>query len=300
MNKKFVLFIFLLAVLNPFNASSTAWDTCPMDGTKIDVSELININRPAGIASYVCNAPVATFDMEIKQMALCTADPTNYINGISSVDPCFYLLNHRTGDSVINVGITPAASASFPTTFPPTGTYSHSYALLNNTFSITAEYETNATVLAANEAGNGWIASSFVGPGNRSVSMRNMALGSWQLFTEGFQSSQSSKNTMLFSYDSLSTSNFLNTLTSTNSRGNLEILTLVDSSGNLAADYSDVSDMLFIETFPSPIEITDKTTELRYMYSQRLAGRFIWTNAGSSWVSLGFHLGSIGFKTEFN
>jgi hypothetical protein len=58
--------------------------------------------------------------------------------------------------------------------------------------------------------------------------------------------------------------------------------------------------MLFIETFPSPIEITDKTTELRYMYSQRLAGRFIWTKSGASWVSLGFHLGNIGFKTEFN
>ena len=50
----------------------------------------------------------------------------------------------------------------------------------------------------------------------------------------------------------------------------------------------------------SPFEVTDKTTELRYMYSQRLAGRFIWTLAGSSWVSTGFHLENIRFKTEFN
>ena len=301
MFKKLSFFIFLISIFNPFHHNAMAWDTCPMDGTKIDVSELININRPAGINSYVCNAPVDSFNMTVKQLAMCTADPTDYLNGNSSVDPCFYFWNHREGDAAISMGVTPAAETSFPAIFPPTGTYTHGYALTSMTFEITAEYETNAIVTAGNEAGNAWTGALFVGPGNRSGSMEDMANGSWQLFTEGFLSSQSSKNTLSFSYNSLDTQSFLNTLSLTSVRGSAQNMYVVNSSGTLASNYSEAQDLLVVETYLEPRVITDLTKEIIYKYSNSLAGRFFWENlGGGNWLALGFQLGYLGFDMEFN
>lgn len=279
-----------------------AWDTCPMDGTKIDRSELINVTRPAGTFSYVCEAPVETFDITIRQLAMCTSDPTDYLNGNSSEDPCIYLLDYKAGDTPISVGITSAAETSFPATFPPTGTYTHGYGLLDKTIAITAEYEVNNTILAANENGNGWVPGiTFFGPGNRTVTMENLANAQWQLSTEGFASSQSQKNTINFAYNSLSTSSFLNTLSSVHpTSGNVQKTYLLDSNSSLASTYNEVEDLLIVDTYASPKVITDATNEIIYKYSPALAGRIIWEKSGPLWIAYGFMLGNVQFAMDFN
>ena len=116
--------------------------------------------------------------------------------------------------------MTSVAETSFPATFPPTGIYTHGYALIDKTIAITAEYEVNNTIRAGNEAGNGTIEGTFFGPGNRTVTMKNLEDGLWTLSTEAFSSSQSTKNTMNFVYNSLSITQFLNTLSTTSASGN--------------------------------------------------------------------------------
>ena len=279
-----------------------AWDACPMDGAKIDRSELINITRPVGTFSYVCEAPVETFNLTIRQLAMCTSDPTDFLNGNSSEDPCIYLLDYKAGDIPISIGITSASEASFPATFPPTGTYTHGYGLLDKTIEITSEYEVNNTITAANEDGNGWVSGvTFFGPGNRTVTMENLVDDLWQLSTEGYASSQSQKNTINFAYNSLSTSSFLNTISSVHpTSGNIQKTYLLDSNSSLASSYSDVQDLLIVDTYASPKVITDATNEIIYKYSPDIAGRIIWENVGEQWIAYGFMLGNIKFAMEFN
>ena len=299
---RFFLLILILFNLNFFNSSALAqWDSCPYEGTKIDRSELININRPAGIISYVCEAPVDSFNIVFKQLAMCTSDPTDFLNGTSEDDPCIYLMNTNTGDSELSIGITSSAETSFQATFPPTGTYTHGYSLLDKTIGITAEYEVNGAILAANEDGNAWQGATFFGPGNRTVTMENLVDDLWQLSTEGFTSSQSSKNTINFAYDSLSTSEFQSTLSQTHpTTGNVQMMYLTNSDGKVASTFSEVQDVLIVETYASPTIITDQTSEISFKYSPDLAGRIIWEETMGQWVAFGFMLGNIKFSMEFN
>ena len=299
---KFHKLTFFVFIIQAFTLNAFAnWDACPYEGTKIDRSELININRPAGMFSYVCEAPVESFNIVFKQLAMCTADPTDFLNGTSEVDPCIYLMNTNTGDSELSIGITSSAETSFQATFPPTGTYTHGYTLLDKTIGITAEYEINDVIFAANENGNAWQVSTFFGPGNRTVTMKNLVDDLWQLSTEGFTSSQSSKNTINFAYDSFSTSQFLNTLSQTHpTTGNAQIMYLTNSDGKVASTFSEVQDVLIVDTYASPTIITDQTSEISFKYSPDLAGRIIWEETMGQWVAFGFMLGNIKFSMEFN
>ena len=296
---KLTFFVFIIQALT-VNAFAN-WDACPYEGTKIDRSELTNINRPAGMFSYVCEAPVESFNIVFKQLAMCTADPTDFLNGTSEVDPCIYLMNTNTGDSELSIGITSSAETSFQATFPPTGTYTHGYTLLDKTIGITAEYEVNDVIFAANGDGNAWQVSTFFGPGNRTVTMKNLVDDLWQLSTEGFTSSQSSKNTINFAYDSFSTSQFLNTLSQTHpTTGNAQMMYLTNSDGKVASTFSEVQDVLIVDTYASPTIITDQTSEISFKYSPDLAGRIIWEEMVGQWVAFGFMLGNIKFSMEFN
>lgn len=304
---KIYKFFFLVVVINAMNSHlyASSYDACPYEGTKIAREELINLTRPVGTQSYVCHAPVESFDIVFNQLAMCTADPTQFLNGSSDVDPCIYLMNTRNGDDPLSMGMTSAAETSFPATFPPTGVYTHGYALIDKTISITAEYEVNNTIRAGNSEGNTTIEGTFLGPGNRTVTMENLANGLWTLSTEAFSSSQSTKNTVNFVYNSLSVSQFLNTLSTTSALGNSQINYLLNNDGKLASTYSEVDGLLLIETYSNPKVISDQTSEILYKFSPDLAGRIIWENGallglGDIWVASGFMLGNIRFTMDFN
>ena len=299
-------FIFLLVAINALNSNAYASsvDNCPYEGTKIARGELVDLTRPEGTTSYLCQAPVESFEIVINQLAMCTADPTQYLNGSDEVDPCVYLMNTRNGDDPLTIGMTSVAETSFPATFPPTGIYTHGYALIDKTIAITAEYEVNNTIRAGNEAGNGTIEGTFFGPGNRTVTMKNLEDGLWTLSTEAFSSSQSTKNTMNFVYNSLSITQFLNTLSTTSALGNAHMNYLLKTDGKLASTYSEVDGLLLIETYGDPKVVTDQTTEILYKFSPDLAGKIVWEKmnfgAGDVWIASGFLLGNIRFTMDFN
>ena len=131
--------------------------------------------------------------------------------------------------------------------------------------------------------------------------MKNLVDDLWQLSTEGFTSSQSSKNTINFAYDSLSTSEFQSTLSQTHpTTGNVQMMYLTNSDGKVASTFSEVQDVLIVETYASPKIITDQTSEISFKYSPDLAGRIIWEETMGQWIAFGFMLGNIKFSMEFN
>ena len=80
--------------------------------------------------------------------------------------------------------------------------------------------------------------------------MKNLVDDLWQLSTEGFTASQSSKNTINFAYDSFSTSQFLNTLSQTHpTTGNAQMMYLTNSDGKVASTFSEVQDVLIVDTY---------------------------------------------------
>ena len=64
--------------------------------------------------------------------------------------------------------------------------------------------------------------------------------------------------------------------------------------------FSEVQDVLIVETYASPTIITDQTSEISFKYSPDLAGRIIWEEIMGQWVAFGFMLGNIKFSMEFN
>ena len=69
---KIYKFIFLVVVINAMNSHlyASSYDACPYEGTKIAREELINLTRPVGTQSYVCHAPVESFDIVFKFFVL--------------------------------------------------------------------------------------------------------------------------------------------------------------------------------------------------------------------------------------
>ena len=242
------------------------YENCPMVDGKIDVSELVNIVPYSGTAR-TCDAPVSNFILTINKLALCTSDPNDYILGNSTADPCYYLWNTAEGNEAISFGVEKGNEYSFPATLPPSGTYTAGYAEISATIPIYVELEFDEELMfGGNSAGTGWSVpspSKFIAGGERNMSMQDFLTGNLFGFTEAFSESQPNFNDYSFTYNSLSTTEFLNTLisyTAVSHNGNYRSVFLLNDSGRLASTYSDVSSLIIKDEFSSPITITDQTS----------------------------------------
>ena len=100
--------------------AANGYDNCPMNGDMIDVSELASVTTGA-FPLKTCDAPVSAFELTFHALGMCNSDPTDFLLGNSTVDPCFYLWNTATGDNSISFGVTSSSETSFPATLPPSG-----------------------------------------------------------------------------------------------------------------------------------------------------------------------------------
>ena len=131
-----ILILFLLLTSNSYSN----YDSCPMNGSKIDVSELSNITTGSG-SLKMCDAPVDSFNIVVHQLTMCTSDPIDYLLGNTTENPCVYLWNTSNGDDAISFGVTKSSETTFPATLPPTGVYTHGYASLSTSLNINIELE---------------------------------------------------------------------------------------------------------------------------------------------------------------
>ena len=282
------------------------FENCPMVDGKIDASELENIaTNPGG--ARTCDAPVDNFLLTIYKLALCTSDPNDYILGNSTTDPCFYLWNTAEGDEAISFGVEKGNEFSFPALLPPSGVYTAGYAEMSVTVPINVELEFDeALMFGGNSEGTAWslpIPSRFIGGGDRNMTMQDFLSGSYFGFTEAFSESQSTFNNYSFTYNSLSTTGFLNTLvndTALSHNGNYRSTFLLNDSGALASTYSDATSLIIKDKFSNPITITDQTSTVTYKYSPDYAARITFVpTGGGGWVVTSILFGDTQFAMEF-
>ena len=282
------------------------FDNCPMNDGKIDVSEISNITTCSG-GLCTCDAPASTFNITVHALALCESDPMENILGNTAVDPCFYLWNTANGDSEISFGVTTSSETTFPAVLPPTGVYTHGYGLVSATIPISVELEFDEQKLyAGNSDGTNWDLSapkSFVGGGNRSMSMKDFSEGNIYGFTEAFSESQSSFNNYSFTYNSLETSSFVNRISRNipnSHNGALTDTFLLNNDNNLASSYDEVTKILVLDEYASPFTISDFTKMITYKYSPTYVARLTFSAFGGGYIVTSILFGGSRFDIEFN
>jgi hypothetical protein len=161
-------------------------------------------------------------------------------------------------------------------------------------------------MFGGNSAGTGWSVpspSKFIAGGERNMSMQDFLTGNLFGFTEAFSESQPNFNDYSFTYNSLSTTEFLNTLisyTAVSHSGNYRSVFLLNDSGRLASTYSDVSSLIIKDEFSSPITITDQTSTVTYKYSTDYAARITVVPTGlGGWFVTSILFGDTQFAMEF-
>jgi hypothetical protein len=309
MTKNFFLtftYISLIYFLYSQSFAANGFDNCPMNGDKIDVSEIVNITT--GTAPLkTCDAPASAFELTIHALGVCDNDPTEFLLGNSTNDPCFYLWNTNTGDSSISFGVTTSSETSFPATLPPTGVYSHGFAIISTIMPISIEMEFDEQkMFAGNSDATAWDLAGgpqkFVGGGDRTMRMQDFSLGNYYGFTELFSESQSSFNNYKFEYDSLLTGSFLNKALGTDpiDNGSIRDVFLLNNNNTLADTYDDVAKMVIMDEYANPITITDQINTITYKYSPRFAARMTFSPIGSGrYIVTSILFGDTQFKMEF-
>ena len=308
MKKKLLLilaFLYFFSILSGKLYAVNGFENCPMVDGKIDASELGNIVTNSG-GARTCDAPVDNFSLTIYKLAICTSDPNDYILGNSTDDPCFYLWNTAGGNEAISFGVTKSSEASFPAILPPSGVYTAAYAEMSVTVPIDVELEFDeALMFGGNSEGTAYnlSPSKFIGGGDRNMTMEDFLSGSYFGFTESFSESQASFNNYSFTYNSLSTSGFSNTLVSNrvlSHNGNTRSTFLLNDSGTLASTYSDAASLIIKDQFSSPITVTDQTSTITYKYSPDYSARITFVpSGGGGWIVTSILFGDTQFAMEF-
>tara|TARA_B100001059_G_scaffold44988_1_gene37507 strand:+ start:1290 stop:2138 length:849 start_codon:yes stop_codon:yes gene_type:complete len=281
-----------------------------MNGSKIDVSELSNITTGSG-SLKMCDAPVDSFNIVVHQLTMCTSDPIDYLLGNTTENPCVYLWNTSNGDDAISFGVTKSSETTFPATLPPTGVYTHGYASLSTSLNINIELEFDEQrMIAGNSDGTAWHSApalndpqSFVGGGNRTMTMKDFKDANYYGFTELFSESQSSLNNYIFKYNSFSGSAFVNRFddnTPSIHNGNTGTSLLLNDNDELATDYNDAKKLLVTQNYSSPITITDQVNTIIYKYSPDLAARVTFSPYGvGNWIVTSIIFGNSQFDITF-
>ena len=306
MFRRFIFLIFIqfkLSLIFLFLAHAQT-EYCPMNGDKIDVSEISNL------AVKVCDAPVTSFNIEVFQLAVCTSDPTEFLKGNSTVNPCFYLWDHSKGDNSITFGVTKSSETSFPSTLPPTGVYTHGFGTISSTVGFNAEFEFDEQkIIGGNSDGTAWYSApflnspqSFIQGGDRNVTMKDFIDLNYTKFTETFTESQSSLNDFTFTYNSFSTTTFLNYLekdTPSPHNGNYGRSLLINNDYDLASSYSDSTKLIYIEDYATPKIVSDQTSSILFKYSPDYAARMTFVANGDNWIVAALFFGNSQFNIEF-
>ena len=298
-----ILIQFILCPIFWFVAHAQT-ETCKMNGSKIDVSEITNLSPK------VCDAPVTSFNLDVFQLAVCTSDPTEFLKGNSTEDPCFYFWDHSKGDNSISVGVTKSSETSFPSSLPPTGVYTHGFGTISSTVGINAEFEFDEQkIIGGNSEGTAWYSApflnspqSFIQGGDRNVTMKDFTDGNYTKFTETFTESQASLNEFTFTYNSLSVSTFLNTLErgfAAPHNGNYGRSLLINNDYDLASSYNDATKIIIIEDYANPKVITDQTNSILFKYSPDYTARLNFVANGDNWIVPGLFFGNPQFDIEF-
>ena len=210
-----------------------------------------------------CEAQPDEYEIVIFNLYLCTSSPT-IPTTTSAIDltsgGCTEIFNNSLGTTA---AVTQGSELNLTGTYtrPPNNTYTHGYAIMDNTFGITASIEF-AGNMTGQTGGTGTYCGTVAGSGtsNSTGDPSNSSVCSTSPVTAG---------KFVETLESFGGGGFENTAEVTNINGTTAAITgiLVDTSGQLATTDADVDKLEGLVTFADPVTFTDAVTEVTMSFN---------------------------------
>ena len=244
------IFIFEISFTKDVNAS----DACTKTGDVLDV------------VTDWCETQPDEYEVIIYKLYLCTSSPTiptttSAVNLTSG--GCEQIFDNSSGATA---AVTQGSALDLTGTYirPPNGTYTHGYAMMDNTFGITASIEF-AGNMTGETGGTGIYCGTVVGSGTAGTNSEttNTSVCSSSPVTAGkFVET-------LADFGGETEGEFSGTASVSNINGTSASIIgiLVDTSGQLATSDSDVDKLEGLVTFADSVTFTDAVTEVTMSFN---------------------------------
>ena len=241
----------------------------------IFIFEMFNSNKAyactisSGVVSETdidsgCDTAPSEYEIQIYKLYLCTSIPTEATTSSTVVlTPCAQVFNN---DSGATAAVTQGAEIILDGTYtrPPNGTYTHGYAIMNNTFGLTwaAELSGAKTGLSG---GTGVFCGTKAGSGTHahgSTHANSSVCGSSAITPGKFVET-------LAHFGDEGAADFSPRAHVPNINSTSATITgfLVDSNGHLAANTGEVVKLEGLVQFADPITVTGETTSLSMTFN---------------------------------
>ena len=276
--KFFILFLSLFAILEVITLKNVDAAACTVTDGVYSETEIKN----------GCEATPGTYEVVIYKMYLCTSAPTIPTTSATVVlTNCSQAFNSASGATASVSGTNSSINLTGTYTKPTVGTYTHGYAMMNNTFGITTSIQIDGSMDGLS-SGSGVYCGTIAGSGNHtkaSGSHTNNSICSSSEITGG-------KFTETLTHFGGSGDDWTRVADAENINGTTAAVKgiLVDSNGHLAANEGEVSKLEGMVTFANPITITADTTSLTMSFN---LGEGMSLNSGGS---DNIHIGSGPFQ----
>ena len=248
--KNFIL-LFAAIIVFEFTFVKDANAACAKTGDVYDV------------VTDFCEAQPDEYEITIFNLYLCTSSPT-IPTTTSAVDltsgGCEQIFDNSSGATA---AVTQGSELNLTGTYirPPNNTYTHGYAMMDNTFGITASIEF-AGNMSGQTGGTGTFCSTVAGSGttNSTGDPTNSSVCSTSPVTAG---------KFVETLESFGGGGFEATAVVNNINGTTAGITgiLVDTSGQLATTDADVDKLEGLVTFADPVTFTDAVTEVTMSFN---------------------------------
>jgi hypothetical protein len=276
--KFFILFLSLFAILEVITLKNVDAAACTVTDGVYSETEIKN----------GCEATPGTYEVVIYKMYLCTSAPTIPTTSATVVlTNCSQAFNSASGATASVSGTNSSINLTGTYTKPAVGTYTHGYAMMNNTFGITTSIQIDGSMDGLS-SGSGVYCGTITGSGNHtkaSGSHTNNSICSSSEITGG-------KFTETLTHFGGSGDDWTRVADAENINGTTAAVKgiLVDSNGHLAANEGEVSKLEGMVTFADSIIITADTTSLKMSFN---LGEGMSLNSGGS---DNIHIGSGPFQ----
>jgi len=251
--KYFILFLSLITIFEMTNSKDAKADACTVTNGVYSEIEIKN----------GCEATPDFYEIVIYKMYLCTSAPTIPTTSATvDLTNCSQVFNSAAG-STTNVSQGAAVDLTGTYTRPPTGTYTHGYAMMDNTFGITASIQIDGA-MTGQAGGTGVYCRTVAGSGNHT-------------------STGSHDDESICSATEVTAGKYTETLTTFGGAGepwesiaeadNINGTTasikgiLVDTNGHLAANEGEVDKLEGLVSFANAINVTSDTTSLTMSFN---------------------------------
>ena len=212
-----------------------------------------------------CEATPDKYEIVIYKMYLCTSEPTIPTTTATVVlTNCTQVFNNASGATASVSGTDTDVTLTGTYTRPPVGTYTHGYAMMENTFGITASIEISGSMDGLS-SGSGVFCGTVAASGSHtkaSGTHTNNSICSSSAVTAG-------KFTETLTHFGPTSEDWSNIATADNINGTTASVKgiLVDSNGHLAAAEGEVDKLEGLVAFANSIEVTADTTSLTMSFN---------------------------------